>query len=71
MFGGTPENNPSIQVCSEHGNSELEITANLGAALRRFQNASSTRALGIDSICIDQHDDDERSQQGQLMGKLC
>ena len=67
---GTPENRPSIHVCSEHGNSELEIPANLGDALRRFRNASSTRTLWINSIRINQNDDDERSQQVQLMGKI-
>lgn len=64
---GTSENKPSIQVCSEYGILALEIPANLGAALRRFRRTSSTRTLWIDSICINQNDDDERSQQVQLM----
>ena len=67
---GTSENKPAIQVCSEYGNSALEIPANLGAALRRFRHGSSTRTLWIDSICINQNDDDERSHQVQLMGKI-
>lgn len=68
---GTLENRSSIQVCNGHFNSELEILANLGAPLCRFQNASSIRTLGIDSTCTNQNEDDECSQQVQWMGKQC
>ncbi len=67
---GRPEDKASIQVCNEYGDRELEIPANLRAALRCFRHPSSTRTLWIDSICINQNDDDERSQQVQLMGKI-
>ena len=63
---GILENELSIQVCSEHDDSELEIRAVLRLALchfkNGFKNASSTRTLQIYNICIDQHDDERRSQ---------
>ena len=67
---GTSEHRPLIQISCVHGESELEIPANLRDALRRFRHPSSTRTLWVDSICINQKDDDERSQQVRLMGRI-
>lgn len=67
---GTLENKASIRVSCKHGDSELEIPENLGRALRRFRQPSSARTLWVDSICINQNDNDERSQQVRLMGEI-
>ena len=67
---GTSEPKPSIQISCERGDSELEIPKNLEAALRRFRHPTSTRALWTDSICINQSDLQERSQQVRLMGQI-
>ena len=67
---GILEHMPSIQISCVHGDSELEIPANLRDALRRFRYPSSMRTLWVDSICINQKDDDECSQQVRLMGRI-
>lgn len=67
---GTTENMPSIQISCVHGDSELEIPANLRGALHRFRHPSSPRTLWVDSICINQKDVKERSQQVRLMGQI-
>ena len=67
---GTLEPKPSIQVSCERGDSELEIPKNLEAALRRFRQPTVTRTLWTDSICINQSDLQERSQQVRLMGQI-
>lgn len=67
---GTTENMPSIQISCLHGDSKLEIPINLRGALRRFRHPSSTRTLWVDSICINQKDIKERSQQVRLMGQI-
>ena len=41
--------------------SEMKITRNLAAALRRFQLPRDCRILWVDSICIDQSDTQEKS----------
>lgn len=67
---GTTENMPCIQISCVHGDSELEIPANLRGALRRFRHPSLMRTLWVDSICINQKDDNEHSQQVRLMGQI-
>ena len=67
---GTSENKPSVQVSCERVDSELEIPQNLEGALRRFRHPTSTRTLWTDSICINQCDLQERSQQVRLMGQI-
>ena len=67
---GASEHKPSIQISCERGDSELEIPKNLEGALRRFRHPTSTRTLWTDSICINQSDLQERSQQVRLMGQI-
>ena len=67
---GTSEPKPSIQISCEYDNSELEIPKSLEGALRRFRHPTSTRTLWTDSICINQSDLQERSQQVRLMGHI-
>lgn len=49
---------------------QLQITASLDGALRRFRDREQTRRLWTDSICINQQDLQERSQQVALMGDI-
>ena len=67
---GILQHMPSIHISCVHGESELDIPANLRDALRRFRHPSSTRTLLVDTICINQEDDNERSQQVRLMGRI-
>ncbi|KAF1999779.1 HET-domain-containing protein [Amniculicola lignicola CBS 123094] len=46
------------------------ITENLWLALRRLRDPYASRILWIDAICINQDDDDERSHQVSIMGKI-
>jgi heterokaryon incompatibility protein (HET) len=48
----------------------LAITSNCDAALRRFRDQKVPRYLWIDSICIDQSNLLERSEQVELMGEI-
>jgi hypothetical protein len=45
----------------------LQVTANLLSALRRLQLRDGWEYLWVDAICIDQKNDDEKSQQVPLM----
>ena len=67
---GASEHMPSIQICCERGDSELEIPNNLEGALRRLRHPTSTRTLWTDSICNNQSDLQERNQQVRLMGQI-
>ena len=67
---GILQHMPSIHISCVHGETELEVPANLRDALCRFRHPSSTRTLWVDSICINQKDDNERSQQVRLMGRI-
>ncbi|VUC24067.1 unnamed protein product [Clonostachys rosea] len=48
----------------------LAIGQNLSAALRHLRLETGTRVLWCDSICINQHDIDERSAQIRRMGDI-
>jgi len=48
----------------------LQITENCDAALRRLRSRSRSRALWVDSICIDQASNEERSEQVKLMAEI-
>lgn len=48
----------------------LKITKNCEAALRKFRGQQHTRLLWIDSICIDQQNSLERSEQVQMMTSI-
>ena len=49
---------------------QLQITDNLFRALRRLRRKARTRTVWIDAICIDQDDDEEKSQQVSMMGTI-
>jgi hypothetical protein len=48
----------------------LNITPNLAKALRSLRYKNNTRVLWIDSVCINQEDDNERSDQLPLMDQI-
>jgi hypothetical protein len=48
----------------------LLVTENCEAALRNLRYAHGPRRLWIDSVCIDQTSDEEKSQQVPLMGDI-
>ena len=48
----------------------MRVTANAEAVLRRMRLPDQLRVLWIDSICINQEDKQERSQQVALMHEI-
>ncbi|KIM94387.1 hypothetical protein OIDMADRAFT_136327 [Oidiodendron maius Zn] len=48
----------------------FDVTSNLYDALRRLRRANSIRVIWIDAICINQMDNDEKSQQVMLMKSI-
>ena len=52
------------------GNSVLKITPNVDSMLRRLRKSRRPRNLWVDAICINQHDDQEKSQQVLRMGSI-
>lgn len=52
------------------GRGTIRISQDLGAALRRFRYASALRWIWVDAICINQHDDAEKSIQIPLMAHI-
>ena len=49
---------------------EINIRGNLGDALRRFRLPRGERRLWVDALCINQADDDERTQQVAAMAQI-
>ena len=60
--------NPSIPA--HLSNATLAVTGNCHAALRRLRDTDRVRPLWIDSICINQADDDEKSHQVTMMSDI-
>jgi hypothetical protein len=54
-------------VCDGH---ILQITSNLFEVLHRIRHPVTPRDLWVDSICINQEDLDEKSQQVEMMGEI-
>ncbi|KAM7206575.1 Heterokaryon incompatibility protein (HET) domain containing protein [Naviculisporaceae sp. PSN 640] len=52
------------------GSDTLSITASLAMALRAIRRPDISVRLWIDQICINQHDDEEKSRQIPLMNKI-
>lgn len=52
------------------GSENIEVTANLAAALVQLRKPDTPRTLWIDQICINQDDVDERNEQVTLMGRI-
>ncbi|KAL8707022.1 MAG: hypothetical protein Q9225_007878, partial [Loekoesia sp. 1 TL-2023] len=48
----------------------LSITPNLGVALRHLRPRTGSRTLWIDAVCINQANNEEKSQQIALMGEI-
>jgi hypothetical protein len=48
----------------------LKVTRNLHSALRHLRHDTAERILWVDAVCIDQDNEQERSQQMPLMGKI-
>ena len=67
---GTENAMPMLNIDTEAGERRLEITQNLAAGLRRFRYSSSIRTLWVDSICIDQSSNEEKTLQVPMMGTI-
>jgi hypothetical protein len=52
------------------GDACVLVTKNLDRVLRRLRRPTTTRALWADAVCINQTDNDEKSQQIPLMSKI-
>lgn len=52
------------------GSRVLHITSTLAGALRRFRYASALRWIWVDALCINQHDNAEKSRQIPLMADI-
>ena len=59
----------NLSEISVNGHAFL-ATENLFAALTRFRDATKSRSLWIDAICINQSSTEERSQQVRLMTEI-
>ncbi|KAK4460580.1 heterokaryon incompatibility protein-domain-containing protein [Cladorrhinum samala] len=57
-------------VSSVHGGRSLHIGPNLNTALHHIRDPVMPRTLWIDAICINQADDEEKSQQIPLMTQI-
>lgn len=63
---GAPDFNREIHLNGRR----LAITHSAASALRRFRDPQKSRALWIDSICIDQHNTSEKNAQVARMGAI-
>lgn len=59
-----PKDNPVSLYCD---NIEINVTRSLHAALVRFRLSCGVRILWVDAICINQNDNDEKTEQIRLM----
>ncbi|KAF7940451.1 uncharacterized protein EAE98_000578 [Botrytis deweyae] len=63
---GSPESSKVVYI----NNSSLSVTANLYTALLHLRDCTFERIIWVDSICINQENDIEKSHQIQLMAKI-
>ncbi|KAL8666378.1 MAG: hypothetical protein Q9168_007493 [Polycauliona sp. 1 TL-2023] len=59
-----------IHVDTENGTQSLAVTENLHIALQHLRDESSLRTLWVDAACINQRDNEERSQQVTRMADI-
>ena len=62
--------NHSGNLYIKSSNMIMKITSNCEAALRRFRNELDPKFLWVDSICVDQQNLLERSEQVELMTRI-
>ncbi|KAF2250166.1 HET-domain-containing protein [Trematosphaeria pertusa] len=48
----------------------IEVTASVDNLLRRLRKSTSPRSLWVDSVCINQKDNEEKNIQVQMMGQI-
>jgi hypothetical protein len=63
---GDPKDTQSARV----GSMEIKIRSNLEACLRHLRRPDGELRLWVDAICINQEDDQEKSQQVAMMGEI-
>jgi hypothetical protein len=63
---GEPNRNSEIRC----GGKSIGITTSLAGALSRLRWPNRKRRLWVDQICINQDDEEERSQQVQFMNRI-
>ncbi|KAI1350381.1 heterokaryon incompatibility protein-domain-containing protein [Xylaria sp. FL0043] len=62
--------NPKVVKEIHLNGHKVNITENLWLAMRRLRDQLTPRVIWIDAICINQKDDDEKSQQVAMMGEI-
>lgn len=68
---GTPEPSQRVMVDAEGGRSQfLPVRDNLAGALRRIRDPTTPKALWVDALCLNQGDDEEKSQQVPFMAEI-
>ncbi|KAK4213362.1 heterokaryon incompatibility protein-domain-containing protein [Rhypophila decipiens] len=68
-WGSGPEDY-MVRITQNDIEYKKRIRKELGLALKYLRLARHPRVLWVDSICIDQRNDDERSQQVQMMSRI-
>lgn len=63
---GDPAVTTTIHICGR----PFEATLNLELALQNLWLEEGPRTLWVDAVCIDQADDEERSEQVQMMSGI-
>ncbi|KAI3316664.1 HET-domain-containing protein [Xylariaceae sp. AK1471] len=66
---GSEDDSQTIQA-GDDGNATLDVTRNLGTALRALRFVDRPRDLWVDAICIDQSNDIEKGHQVERMGDI-
>lgn len=61
---------PTFESIIELESGSLQISDTAAGALRRFRRRKTRISLWIDSICINQQDDDEKNEQVAIMGDI-
>lgn len=67
---GEPKFSENLEIKCEGETSYLRITPNVNDLLRRLRTCYRQNHLWIDAICINQADEDEKSRQIPVMGRV-